>query len=106
MSQPARSAPRKKSIVPPLLLGIAVVAILGGGAWWWTARKGEAADSAYRTATIERGDIRVAISATGTLSAISTVTVGSQISGQVTDVLVDYRALLKTSISAIIGRRP
>ncbi|UOV00854.1 efflux RND transporter periplasmic adaptor subunit [Pseudoxanthomonas mexicana] len=92
MSQPARSAPRKKSIVPSLLLGIAVVAILGGGAWWWTARKGEAADSAYRTATIERGDIRVAISATGTLSAISTVTVGSQISGQVTDVLVDYNS--------------
>ena len=95
MSQPARSAPRKKSIVPPLLLGIAVVAILGGGAWWWTARKGEAADSAYRTATIERGDIRVAISATGTLSAISTVTVGSQISGQVTDVLVDYNSEVK-----------
>ena len=95
MSQPARSAPRKKSIVPPLLLGIAVVAILGGGTWWWTARKGEAADSAYRTATIERGDIRVAISATGTLSAISTVTVGSQISGQVTDVLVDYNSEVK-----------
>ena len=95
MSQSARSAPRKKSIVPSLLLGIAVVAILGGGAWWWTARKGEAADSAYRTATIERGDIRVAISATGTLSAISTVTVGSQISGQVTDVLVDYNSEVK-----------
>lgn len=95
MSQPVRSAPRKKSIVPSLLLGIAVVAILGGGAWWWTARKGEAADSAYRTATIERGDIRVAISATGTLSAISTVTVGSQISGQVTDVLVDYNSEVK-----------
>ena len=95
MSQPARSAPRKKSIVPSLLLGIAVVAILGGGTWWWTARKGEAADSAYRTATIERGDIRVAISATGTLSAISTVTVGSQISGQVTDVLVDYNSEVK-----------
>ena len=95
MSQPVRSAPRKKSIVPSLLLGIAVVGILGGGAWWWTARKGEAADSAYRTATIERGDIRVAISATGTLSAISTVTVGSQISGQVTDVLVDYNSEVK-----------
>ncbi len=72
-----------------------MVAILGGGTWWWTARKGEAADSAYRTATIERGDIRVAISATGTLSAISTVTVGSQISGQVTDVLVDYNSEVK-----------
>lgn len=95
MSQPARSSLRKKSIVPNVLLGIAVVALLGGGAWWWTSRKGESAESAYRTATIERGDIRVAISATGTLSAISTVTVGSQISGQVTDVMVDYNSEVK-----------
>ena len=95
MSQPARSSLRKKSIVPNVLLGIAVLALLGGGAWWWTSRKGDAAESAYRTATVERGDIRVAISATGTLSAISTVTVGSQISGQVTDVLVDYNSEVK-----------
>lgn len=95
MSQPARSSLRKKSIVPNILLGIAVLALLGGGAWWWTSRKGDAAESAYRTAAVERGDIRVAISATGTLSAISTVTVGSQISGQVTDVLVDYNSEVK-----------
>jgi HlyD family secretion protein len=95
MSQPARTPLRKKSPLPTLLLGIAVVAILGGGAWYWTTRKGDGVESAYRTATVERGDIRVAISATGTLSAISTVTVGSQISGQVTDVLVDYNSEVK-----------
>lgn len=95
MSQPARTAPRKKSLLPKILLGVAVVALLGAGAWYWTSRKAEGAESAYRTATVERGDIRVAISATGTLSAISTVTVGSQISGQVTDVLVDYNSEVK-----------
>jgi HlyD family secretion protein len=95
MSQPARTAPRKKSPLPTILLGVAVVAILGAGAWYWTSRKADGAESAYRTATVERGDIRVAISATGTLSAISTVTVGSQISGQVTDVLVDYNSEVK-----------
>ena len=95
MSQPARTAPRKKSPLPKIVLGVAVVALLGAGAWYWTSRKAEGAESAYRTATVERGDIRVAISATGTLSAISTVTVGSQISGQVTDVLVDYNSEVK-----------
>lgn len=95
MSQPARTAPRKTSPLPKILLAVAVVGILGAGAWYWTARKAEGAESAYRTATVERGDIRVAISATGTLSAISTVTVGSQISGQVTDVLVDYNSEVK-----------
>lgn len=95
MSQPARTPFRKKSPLPKILLGIAVVALLGGGAWYWNAHKRDAAEGAYRTAKIERGDIRVAISATGTLSAISTVTVGSQISGQVTDVLVDFNSLVK-----------
>ncbi|WFC41161.1 efflux RND transporter periplasmic adaptor subunit [Pseudoxanthomonas sp. SE1] len=95
MSQPARTSPRKKSLLPNLLLGVAVVAILGAGGWYWTSREADGAESAYRTATVERGDIRVAISATGTLSAISTVTVGSQISGQVTDVLVDYNSEVK-----------
>ncbi len=64
-----------------------LVLLLAG--WWWMHRKADDAGG-YRTTTVERGDIRVAISATGTLSAISTVTVGSQVSGQVTDVLVDF----------------
>lgn len=95
MSQPARTAPRKNPPLPKILLGVVIVALLGAGAWYWTARKSDGAESAYRSATVERGDIRVAISATGTLSAISTVTVGSQISGQVTDVLVDYNSEVK-----------
>jgi HlyD family secretion protein len=64
------------------------VLVLAAG-WWWMHRKADDAGG-YRTTAVERGDIRVAISATGTLSAISTVTVGSQVSGQVTDVLADF----------------
>ncbi|WP_119717381.1 efflux RND transporter periplasmic adaptor subunit [Cognatilysobacter tabacisoli] len=69
----------------------AVVIAVGYGGYVLFKQRGQAADAgAYRTAKVERGDIRVAISATGSLSAISTVDVGSQISGQVTDVLVDF----------------
>lgn len=77
---------------PRKTLAIAVVAaiVLGAGAWYAMQRQSGAADSSWRTVEVERGDIRVAISATGTLSAISTVVVGSQISGQVTEVLVDF----------------
>jgi len=52
--------------------------------------KAASAAGAFRTAKVERGDIRVTISATGTLAATSTVDIGSQISGQVTQVLVDF----------------
>ncbi len=92
MSQPSR---RRSSLLPRIVLGVAVLALLGAGAWYWQGRQAKAEEGAYRTAQVERGNIRVAISATGTLSAISTVTVGSQISGQVTDVLVDFNSPVK-----------
>jgi HlyD family secretion protein len=82
---PARPSSRNRILSTAAL----VLAVVAATAWWGT-RDRVADKGRYRTATIERGDIRVAISATGTLSAISTVDVGSQISGQGTDVLVDF----------------
>jgi len=72
-------------------VAVLVVLALGAG-WFWHRHQAAAAQGGYRTEAVQRGDIRVAISSTGTLSAISTVTVGSQISGQVTDVLVDFNS--------------
>lgn len=76
--------------IPRRAIVIAAVALAAAALWWWSQRKAAADDRAYRTTTVERGDIRVTISATGTLTALSTVDVGSQISGQVTEVLVDF----------------
>jgi len=72
--------------------GAAVIALAlaGGGVWYWTQHRTARDEGAFRTTPVERGGIRVAISSTGTLSAISTVTVGSQISGQVLEVLADF----------------
>ncbi len=83
-----RPAAGKPGLRRAAAIAAACLLVLAAG-WWWTHRKTDDAGG-YRTATVERGDIRVAISATGTLSAISTVTVGSQVSGQVIDVLVDF----------------
>ena len=88
--------PRRRPAFPLRKLGIAVilVAVLAGG-WYFWSKRAQSADGGYRTETVQRGDIRVAISSTGTLSAISTVTVGSQVSGQITDVLVDFNDTVK-----------
>lgn len=83
---PARRPRNNKSLV----LAAVVAVALGAGAWYFLQRDAGADTGTWRTVEVEQGDIRVAISATGTLSAISTVVVGSQISGQVTDVLVDF----------------
>ncbi|SCY94570.1 HlyD family secretion protein [Microvirga guangxiensis] len=44
----------------------------------------------YITAPVDRGDIRTTLSATGTLNAVGTVKVSSQLSGQVAEVMVDF----------------
>lgn len=82
------SAARPRSRTP-LVATVVAVALLALGAWWWFGR-GAPETSAYRTATVDRGDVRVVISATGTLRATTTVDVGSQVSGQVLEVLVDF----------------
>src|SRR5690606_1150743 len=57
---------------PLVLAAAAVIALVAGGAYF--LHRDEGADAgAWRTVEVEQGDIRVAISATGTLSAISTV---------------------------------
>jgi len=93
MSQPRRS--RASFPLRKTGLAVAAIAILAAGGYFWSKRGAADAAGAYRTEAVQRGDIRVAISATGTLSAITTVTVGSQISGQVTDVLVDFNSPVK-----------
>ncbi|MBX3693627.1 MAG: efflux RND transporter periplasmic adaptor subunit [Steroidobacteraceae bacterium] len=44
----------------------------------------------YRYATVERGDIRAAVAATGALSAVTTVQVGTQVSGRVVATYADF----------------
>ncbi|QNN45847.1 efflux RND transporter periplasmic adaptor subunit [Thermomonas brevis] len=93
MSQTRR--PRSTFPLRKIGVAVAIVAVLAAGGYFWHKRGQADAAGGYRTETVQRGDIRVAISSTGTLSAITTVTVGSQISGQVTDVLVDFNSPVK-----------
>ena len=96
MNQPRRNSPRPRSkLVSRIVAAAVVAAVVVAGLWYWNNRNSEAAEGAYRTVQVDRGDIRVAISSTGTLSATSTVTVGSQVSGQVTEVLVDFNDQVK-----------
>ena len=95
-SPSTKAQPRRgRRNIRPFAITAALVALALVAGWVWQRQHAAAGESGYRTEAVQRGDIRVAISATGTLSAISTVTVGSQISGQVTDVLVDFNSRVK-----------
>jgi HlyD family secretion protein len=50
---------------------------------------------AYRLVTIQKGDVQSKVSATGTLQAVTTVSVGTQVSGQISDLLVDFNDHVK-----------
>jgi HlyD family secretion protein len=50
----------------------------------------------YFTGKVDRGDIREVVEATGTINAVITVQVGSQVSGTITHLYVDFNSRVKT----------
>jgi HlyD family secretion protein len=81
-----------------LLLLIGAVAFAGGAVWYGVgqSRSNATAEIAWRTATVERGSIIAAVSATGTINPTATAIVGSQVSGQVLEILADYNSNVKS----------
>jgi len=90
MTSPAPRRSRSRTS-RPVVLAVAAVVVIAAGAGAWLLRPGQNVEP-YRTATIERGDLSRTISASGTLQALVTVQVGSQLSGQVQEVLVDFNS--------------
>lgn len=72
-----------------LLVGLAIA--LGGGTAAWLMLKPDAAPT-YRTVKPDRGTIAAKVTATGTLSALVTVDVGSQVSGRIQEIFVDFNS--------------
>lgn len=74
-----------------------VLIVAAGGFWWWhTSQAAQATGTiAYRTAVAQRGDVTQSVAASGTLSAITTVEVGSQVSGQIEKLYADFNAAVK-----------
>ena len=77
-----------------LTLGAIVVA--AGALGLWIYRNAEAHDApSYRFATVTRGNLESTVSATGALSAVTTVQVGTQVSGQLAQIYVDFNDRVK-----------
>jgi HlyD family secretion protein len=70
-----------------IVAGLIGLAAVGLGVTFFGEKPSEAT---FLTAAVERGDLRTTVTATGTLNAVETVEVGSQLSGQVAELLVDF----------------
>lgn len=75
-------------------LGAAALGAAVGGYLWLTAGNGAGAPQ-YRLAKVERGPLTAVVVASGTLNAVTTVQVGSQISGQIKEIHVDFNSPVK-----------
>src|SRR5690242_16879393 len=74
-----------------LVLAAALIAILAGG---WAVRR-RADDPTYLTAEVKRGDITAVVQATGTINPLTTVPVGSYVSGTVQYVFADFNSRVR-----------
>jgi len=70
---------------------ITLLAIVVGGALFATLSNGRGSEPVnYRLVTVEQGDLEALVSSTGTLDAVITVQVGTQVSGIVDEICVDF----------------
>jgi HlyD family secretion protein len=73
----------RKLLAVPLVLGLAFLAfrLFAGG---------DDAGARYRLVEVTRGDVESIVTATGKLDAVKSVEVGTQVSGQITEILADF----------------
>lgn len=85
---------RRRRTKWPFLLLLAAAAG-GGGWWWWTHREQQATGPEYETTTVTVGDLEKVVSATGELNPLVKVEIGSQISGTILKMNVDFNSKVK-----------
>jgi HlyD family secretion protein len=78
----------------PLIIAVAALLAVAAGIWIWR-QSGSQDAPVYRFASITRGDLEAAVSATGTLGAVTTVQVGTQVSGKVVATFADFNDEVK-----------
>ncbi len=79
------------SVLALLILGISF------GAYYFWGKDRKSPEDKYLTVKVERGSIRRTVSSTGTLQAVITVQVGSQVSGRIQELHADFNSIVKKS---------
>jgi len=97
LRKPCYGAPMRK-------WSLALLMLLGAGAAWWAAglprpgfleAESRVGTPRLRTATLDRGSITAVVAATGTVNPVTLVQVGSQLSGQIRELLADFNSKVR-----------
>src|SRR5689334_8179814 len=85
---PGVFASKRGKVVIAAVVLLAVVAAI----WYWRSRSDTAQ---FITEPVTQGSIRNVVNATGTVQAVLTVQVGSQVSGQIEALYADFNSQVK-----------
>lgn len=78
-----------------IFIGVAAVAIVAGGAYAFLQKQEAPFEVSYETAKVEKSTIGNSVTATGTIEAVTSVEVGTQVSGIIDKIYVDYNSVVK-----------
>ena len=76
-----------------ILIAVAVAVVAGGGIWFFTGSPAKHKVT-YASATVSKGDISNSVTATGTIEPVTEVEVGTQVSGIIDQIYVDYNSVV------------
>ena len=77
--------------VGKIVIGVALAAgLIGGVVWYAQQRAAQNPETRFKLATLEKGDVTQTVSANGTLTPLVLVNVGTQVSGTVRKLYVDF----------------
>ena len=74
---------------------LVILALAGAGGWFGWQKYHQASEVKYRTAEAKNGDLTQSVSANGTLKPVVLVNVGTQVSGTVNKLHVDFNDQVK-----------
>ncbi len=77
------------------VVAVVLAATLAAVGFW--SLRGRTKDQGYMTAPVQKGDITQVVTATGSLSAVITVQVGSQVSGTIDKLYADFNTQVKAN---------
>jgi HlyD family secretion protein len=74
---------------------VAAIAVIAGGIWYF--KRGHTNAPNYQTVAVTRGELTKLVTATGILNPVVNVTVGSQVSGRISKLNVDFNSIVKSN---------
>ncbi|HQY48261.1 MAG TPA: efflux RND transporter periplasmic adaptor subunit, partial [Usitatibacteraceae bacterium] len=80
---------------PRLLVPLLVVVATAGGYAWWRSQPGAAPAERWRLEAVDRGDVVQVVSANGTVNPVTSVNVGTQVSGSIVRLHADFNSEVK-----------